>query len=150
MRPNGCECDNIPASKAEYVRGVHCPRCTLWRYNPASRAAWEGQPIKAKEPTPVGGPGTELKRLFASLGVTGKPGCGCREVAAEMDRLGVVGVRAGLERLAGILREKAKEKGWMEKTKIALRATIRGIVLNPFDVYGSLIELACRRAEAAK
>jgi len=41
-----------------------------------------------RKPKPVGyGPGTELKKMLATIGITAEPGCKCNARAAEMDRM---------------------------------------------------------------
>lgn len=46
-------------------------------------------PEAPQPPAPIGhGPGTELKKLLASIGITSTPDCSCNRVAAEMDQWG--------------------------------------------------------------
>jgi hypothetical protein len=135
-------------------------------YRRAWRAKWGGGP-PVPEPTrtvrddgttprpgglsrPVG-PGTELKKLIAELGIKGWSGCGCEGLAAEMDRLGVSGVRERLDHYDALLREKAGEVGLVDKLRAAGNAVLSGLAfrLDPRDPYPGLIEEACRRAEAA-
>ena len=40
------------------------------------------------EPIPAGGPGTELKKILARVGIVAEPGCSCQEMSAQMDAWG--------------------------------------------------------------
>jgi hypothetical protein len=57
------------------------------------------------------GPGTELKRLLASFGITSLPGCSCNRRAAHMDRMGCEWCEANESRVVGWLREEAARRG---------------------------------------
>lgn len=96
------------------------------------------------------GPGTELKKLLASLGIMPEPGCPCIEVAAEMDRIGTAGVIDRRDEFAGVLRTGAKEWGWWDFIKVTSRAVTQlgPLRLDLLDPYGSLVDEACRRAAA--
>lgn len=60
-------------------------------------------------PTPSG-PGTELKRLLASIGITSSPGCSCNQRAREMDARGPEWCEANLDTIVGWLREEASKR----------------------------------------
>lgn len=92
--------------------------------------------------------GTHLRQMLLTLGVTDRPGCGCKGFAAEMDRLGPATVRADAARYVGILRANAKTLGWAEYARIVSRAIRAGLFLNPLDPYTGLVLEACRRAES--
>lgn len=69
-------------------------------------------PGPPRAPEPVGhGPGAELKKLLARIGITSAPDCSCNARAAEMDRLGVGWCRANVETIVGWLREQAEARG---------------------------------------
>ncbi len=51
-------------------------------------------PPKPQPPAPTSGPGTELKALLKTIGITASPGCSCNARARKMDE------------------EEAKEPGW--------------------------------------
>lgn len=124
-----------------------------------------GAPIIPAAPTaadaltiPDFGPGTELKALLASWGLTSKDfdGCGCDDAAREMDRLGSVGVREAKAKFIAMLAENAKRLNWKGKLSIASKLGAQWVTdavaqrpwFNPLDPYGSLIDEAVRRAEA--
>lgn len=60
---------------------------------------------------PTDGPGTELKRLLARVGITATPDCSCNARAAEMDRQGVEWCEENIETIVGWLREQAHARG---------------------------------------
>jgi hypothetical protein len=66
------------------------------------------------EPTPLTasrGPGTELKKLLAAVGITATPDCSCNAHAAEMDRQGCDWCEANIDTIVGWLREQAHARG---------------------------------------
>jgi hypothetical protein len=74
------------------------PRAAKPRHQPPAR------------PVPRG-PGTELKKLLASVGITAAPNCSCNARAAEMDRQGCDWCEANLDTIVGWLREEAGKRG---------------------------------------
>ena len=85
----------------------------------------------------AGGPGTELKKLLASWGITDSPSCPCNARAAEMDRNGVAWCREHRAEIIGWLQEGAAAWGWA--AKLAAKAM----------PIGRLVDEAIRRAELA-
>jgi hypothetical protein len=63
------------------------------------------------EAPPTNGPGTELKKLLAKVGIVSSPDCSCNARAAEMDRQGVEWCEANLDTIVGWLREQAEARG---------------------------------------
>jgi len=64
--------------------------------------------------SPTHGPGTELKKLLAMIGITSAPDCACRAHAAEMDRREQEApgwCAANLDTIVGWLREQATARG---------------------------------------
>ena len=60
------------------------------------------------------GPGTELKKLLARVGITAAPDCSCNARAAEMDRQEQQTpgwCEANLDTIVGWLREQAEARG---------------------------------------
>ena len=57
------------------------------------------------------GPGTELKKLLATVGITATPNCSCNARAAEMDRNGIDWCEANIDTIVGWLREEATKRG---------------------------------------
>ena len=78
---------------------------------------------------PAGGPGTELKRLLARVGITASPDCACNARAAEMDRQGVDWCEANVETIVGWLREQATARG-LPFFKAAARLLVRRAIAN--------------------
>ncbi len=134
----------------------------LCRTQPAYREKWAArketapEPVTVVGPAPVrlsrpdskpSGPGTELHRLLESVGIKAQ-GCGCMDVAADMDRLGVAGCRKNRDKLVAYLKAQADKRSWWEKVKAAGLAVATGLAfrLDPADVFGSLVDEAIRRA----
>jgi hypothetical protein len=93
------------------------------------------------------GPGTELKKLLAELGLKPSAGCKCAAKARQMDKLGVSGCRERLEEITGWLREARGQASWLETIQAAAAVLTSGLKIDPFDVEGSLVRLAIARAE---
>jgi hypothetical protein len=83
------------------------------------------------------GPGTELVKLLASIGITGDAGCDCKTRMRQMDAWGPAGCREHRAEIVGWLEEGAARWGWaaMLAAKVA--------------PLGWLIDEAIRRAELA-
>lgn len=102
--------------------------------------------LAAEMPPP--GPGTQLKAILAELGI--KPeGCGCNELAYQMDVWGVDGTRLNAERILTQLRAEWTKRGWLEAGSVAAKAIAAGLAfrVNPFDPAPGLLNEAIRRAE---
>lgn len=56
------------------------------------------------------GPGTELKKLLASYGITPEAGCGCDDHAREMDQRGVEWCQENIDTIVGWMREEAAKR----------------------------------------
>lgn len=142
--PRPCTCDRGAAG--DFAPGA-CHPCWLYRHSDYHRRLWGGEPLP---PRPAGGPGTELKALLASLGLTPPGGCGCDDLAARMDAWGVAGCRERREDILARLRANAAKVGWLAKLKAGALAVAVGLAfrLDPRDPYPGLLDEAIRRAEA--
>jgi hypothetical protein len=78
---------------------------------------------------PTNGPGTELKKLLAKVGITATPDCACNARAAEMDRQGVEWCEANLDTIVGWLREQAQARG-LPFLDLAGRLLVRRAISN--------------------
>ena len=98
-----------------------CPQCGIRAKVPAAatriRCVCEsvGWPVTengppADQPGTPGGPGTELSRILARLGMHETSGCPCRSRAILMDHWGVAGCRERLPTIIGWLREEAQRR----------------------------------------
>lgn len=76
----------------------------------------------------------------------------CRVMARRMDRLGVDGCCRQRNELASELQKRADKKGWGTTLVAAVGSLKSGLALRlkPWDLYGSLIDEACRRATLAQ
>jgi hypothetical protein len=75
------------------------------------------------------GPGTELKKILAKVGITATPDCSCNARAAEMDRQGVEWCEANLDTIVGWLREQAEARG-LPFLGVAGRMLVRRAISN--------------------
>ena len=98
---------------------------------------------------PEQGPGTELEKVFASIGVEKKPGCDCARMIAEMNQWGPALCRQRLDRIVDRLREGVERFGWWEKLKAAahIAASKRILTIDLADPFRSLVLEAIARAE---
>jgi hypothetical protein len=93
------------------------------------------------------GPGTELKRLLASLGVTECTGCGCSDRAIQMNRWGVDGCRERFETIRAWLIEAQVKTSWFDKIRAGVNAARIGLPIDLADIAGSLVRIAIERAD---
>lgn len=117
------------------VPGVSAAKC--------GRCADAGRPKNHAPPIPYG-PGTELAKLLASLGITEQTGCQCDSLRREMDALGVAGCRRERTRFLKRLEENAAKFSWWDKFKAGAAAVLSGL----FPALASLFDDAILRAEA--
>ena len=75
------------------------------------------------------GPGTELKKILARVGITATPDCSCNARAAEMDRQGVEWCEGNIDTIVGWLREQAEARG-LPFLDLAGRMLVRRAIRN--------------------
>lgn len=97
------------------------------------------------------GPGSQLWRLLESLGVRHTATCVCLSLAERMNAWGPAGCRLARLEIVDQMRTNAKDYGWGTVAKAAAAAVLTGLAwkLDLADLYGSLLDEAIRRAEAA-
>ena len=123
------------------ARGIVC-RCGN-RIQPG-----EARPDRlARPPAPKEGPGTELKKLLAELGLTGIKGCGCNAKAAQMNRWGPRTCREKSAEIASWLRKSRGKASWAEVLRAAAAVVARGLQIDPLNIEDSLVRIAIERAE---
>jgi hypothetical protein len=108
------------------------------------------KPVRKIHLWPPGfGPGTELKGLLTSIGITEKPNCGCRARMVQMDLWGPNGCRERLDEIVAWMREGHEKWGWADKLKAGALATVTGLAfkINPLDPFPSLVNHAIALAE---
>jgi hypothetical protein len=81
------------------------------------------------QPLPTFGPGTELKKLLARVGIVATDSCPCNARAAEMDRQGVEWCEANIDTIVGWLREQAEARG-LPFLDLAGRMLVRRAIAN--------------------
>lgn len=91
------------------------------------------------------GPGTKLKNILESLGVSASTGCKCRERMLAMNDWGVEECRRQREEILSWLRYEQSQRGWGTFFKAAFyAATTRFISIT--DPLGSILDEALRQA----
>lgn len=105
------------------------------------------KPSRELPRTPQHGPGTELKKLLAELGITSFKGCDCESKAAQMNRWGVEGCRDRFNTIRGWIDEAQSKAGWATKIAAAANVVTSGLALQiePLDIPGSLVRIAIER-----
>lgn len=130
-------------------------KCAVYRDNWAKLEAFRKSQAEGNQGTIVlrtratcHGPGAELTKLLAELGLKGFKGCNCNGHAAQMNRWGVDGCRENFATIRGWLIEAQEKADWLTIITAAGRAATTGLVLqlDPLDIAGSLVRLAIERA----
>lgn len=100
----------------------------------------------------AGIPGTKLKQMFAEVGANPdtEDKCGCKELAEWMDDIGINGCKKFRESTAFKIKQNFEKLSEEEKQEFAVRAMTSSwaAVIDPTDLFGSMIDEAIRRAEA--
>jgi hypothetical protein len=130
---------------------LHVAKCGLSRVTTTSQPYFRNC-SKACDPTYVkpepSSVGRILHDIIQALSLD-LPGCSsCDGRASRMDAWGPGGCRANRDVIIGWLKESAGDVGLVTKALTAVRALGLGIVINPADPYGSLVDAAIERAEA--
>ena len=96
------------------------------------------------------GPGTELEMILKTLGVQAKIGCSCASIKNKMNQWGVSGCQdpVNLAWIVAQMEANAAKYSWLEKVQVAMSAAASPLafVIDPLDIYGSLVNEAIRRA----
>jgi len=87
------------------------------------------EPQPAAPPPPTHGPGTELKKLLAKVGITASPDCSCNARARTMDEKGCDWCEANLDEIVDWLREEATKRG-LPFVDMAGRMLVRRAIRN--------------------
>jgi len=124
----------------------HAEQCRLmWDQHPLN-----GQPPVVPSnlpPIPKEGVGTELEKLLELIGIVKWKGCDCERMKRQMNALGPMGCRVHRSELVAWLKVKREKLGWFTSAQVGVTALSKGIVLNPLDPCGSILDLAIARAE---
>ena len=142
-----CGCDNCPIGEP-WVRQRDCRDCWLYWNDPRYRRLWTDPADRPRAAKPAAkGPGTELKKLLAELGITNFAGCSCDAKAAQMDAWGVEGCRSNFETIRSWIAEAQEKASWTTTISAAIRAatTQTAFEIDSTDVAGSLVRIAIRR-----
>lgn len=66
--------------------------------------------VAVAKPVITRGPGSEIKKLLARVGIVAQPGCSCNQRAAMMDARGCDWCEAHLDEIVGWLRDEATKR----------------------------------------
>lgn len=104
--------------------------------------------VGTEQPKEVPGPGTEFKKLVASLGVVAVCGS-CHETLRWMNELGVGGCREQFDAIVAKIEHRLKSYSWWARIQAAEKALRLGLAtkVNPLRPIPGLVEEAIRRAE---
>jgi hypothetical protein len=138
-----------------------CPKCGFRANLPDDGAPMfcvcqSGQPVPAPEPVdipdPGFGPGTELKKLLADLGISMSADCGCKAMAKKMNVWGVAGCREHHGKIVAHLKQAAERREWHRKwsASVLVNTAFVGLRVNWLDPIPGLVDLAIERAEMAR
>jgi hypothetical protein len=146
---SNCAWDNYEEPDANGNRRVYCINCgyvtrtsMAWEFSKIYRAC-PGAPIEQRSPATNEGPGTELNKIFDSLGIKPKESCQCKTRMAEMNCRGVQGCIDTRDEILGWLREAYDESSLSERAIAGMKAVALGL---PLTLAG-LLDLAIARAE---
>jgi glycosyltransferase involved in cell wall biosynthesis len=98
------------------------------------------------------GPGTELKKILATMGIVMAKGCDCYMRAIQMDKEGIEWCKENRDTIRGWLSEGAPRWKWTARIEAAMKAVQTGLAfkLDLLDPYGSLVDEAIRMAIEAE
>lgn len=145
-----------PSSKATGWWHYRCIVCGLEGHSPFEAVFVDGREVvigpaclagrKEPRPTPLNaGPGTELHKLIAELGITPDASCGCEAMRQKMDAGGVEWCKEHRDEILAHLQTAYKSTDWATYLQAGLRSLGH---LGPFTL-GGLLDEAIRRAEKA-
>lgn len=99
-------------------------------------------------PSPGYGPGTEMKKILASVGIVPTEKCDCTTKAAHMDAIGVESCKIHREHIVRWLKAGSEAWGWGSLVTTGFKAIFNGLAfrINPADPFGSLVDLSIRNA----
>lgn len=159
--PDGARKLFCPRHKCDkYTRDVEICQLGSKGEDPRARRYWDAweqgkgprqrEPEKASDTKPTG-PGTELKKIFVSIGIIGcKTGIECANLIKRMNAWGVEGCREHKEEILAELRQRQSAYGWLDKLKAAALSVTTGLafVVDWSDPFPGIVDEAIRRATA--
>lgn len=87
-----------------------------------------GTPPPAPTHTPANGPGAELSRILAGMGIHPSSDCGCKKIARKMNRRGAAWCRENIDWVLDRLKEESdKRKSWIFSRIVAKRIVFMAI-----------------------
>lgn len=142
-----CEFAATGESDARGRHGYQCAQCGRVAFSKYADSRLISATCRSIAPVArLIGPGTELKQLLVSLGITEATGCGCAGHVRQMNTWGVEGCREHFAEIRQWLIESAAKTSWLDKARAAGNALAAGVWIDPLDVAGSLVRIAIERA----
>lgn len=95
------------------------------------------------------GPGTELKKILATLGVVASPTCDCNAKAAHMDALGTYGCDNHFTGIENWLLDNQERWGWGSMTTAAIKSLVSGMAFKLIGTHPvrNLLRLAIEQSK---
>lgn len=132
---------------------VSCDVCEFQRfaYGPLEtvvHACRDGMPPRSPSVAASSNLGISLASIISSLDVKKTAGCNCDEMMARMNAWGIEGCEEHREEILAHLNKAYAElnPSWADQARMGAKALAMGIVINPFDPAGSLLNAAIERA----
>lgn len=113
-----------------------------------THAAYPREP-KVLRQRPAAGPGTELKKLLARVGITATPTCSCNARARTMDANGCEWCEANIGQIVGWLREEATKRG-LPFVDMAGRVLVKRAISNARTAEARRAQEAAQGEEVAE
>lgn len=105
-------------------------------------------------PKAVGGsgPGTELSKLFAMIGIKPTASCGCNNMINQMNVWGVEGCEKHFDQIVSHLNEAQHQYRWTDKLRAATATVWSGLAfkIDPLNPFPSLVRIAIENAKASR
>lgn len=143
---NCCKCQRGAPYDGQWDEATQCRDCYLLAHLPEAQSSCGGEVPRGSftisaDTFASGGPGTELKKMLAEVGITGWQGCQCEARAKQMDLWGVDGCKEHYAEIIAWLHEASSHVSWGDAFKMLK-------IVNWLNPYGSLVDEAIKRAAA--
>jgi len=126
----------------------HCRQCGYTTKRPYERPPQKECSGAPRVPPIDYGPGTELKKIIAAYRLVPTETCGCEAMIQQMNAWGIAGCREHRAEILAHLHKAYAElnPSWADQARMGAKALAMGIIINPFDPAGSLLNAAIERA----
>jgi hypothetical protein len=146
------QCNYIVTGKSD-ARGHEflCEGCGTRLWLPTLRVVPRGNcnpALAARHRAEASGPGTELHKIFDSLGIVPRKSCDCAAMTARMNGWGPDGCEANMAEIKLHLSKAYAGQPLVERLRVKTAAVTSGLAfeINWLDPIPSLVRLAIERA----